>query len=91
MNESAPTKSTVPKSIAANVRSLVKSVPDVCGVCFFSARKPAIAIGKRSAGKTAEQEDHSRGDVPCGIVVGQSLKTRTVVGRGRREFVERLR
>ncbi len=50
MNERAPTRSTVPSSIAANVRSLVKSVPDVCGVRFFSARKPAMAIGSTSAG-----------------------------------------
>ena len=40
----------MPSSIAANVRSLVRSVPDVCGTRFFWARKPAIAIGSTSAG-----------------------------------------
>ena len=50
MNDRAPTRSTVPSSIPANVRLSVRSVPVVSGTRFFTASDPASASGSTSAG-----------------------------------------
>src|SRR5947208_1147708 len=49
-NDRAPTRSTVPRSIPANVRSSVRRVPLVWGTRFLAARDPAIASGRTIAG-----------------------------------------
>ena len=63
----------------------------VCGhALLLPTRKPAIASGRISGRKPAEQQDDARGDVPRRVVVGQALEPRAVVGRRRGELVEDL-
>ena len=81
MNERAPTRTTVPSSIPANVRSSVRSVPEVSGTRFFAASETRQRQGQDQRREPAEEQDDPGGDVPRGVVVGQALEPRSRYSR----------
>src|SRR5271165_6481717 len=68
MNERAPTRSTVPRSMKANVRLSVRKVPEEYGTRFFAARKPARAIGKTKAGNRPRSKTMPQATFQAGVL-----------------------
>ena len=60
------------------------------GSAFLLGEKAGDRDRQHERREPAQQEDDAGGDVPRGVVVGQSLEPRAVIGRGRGELVEHL-